>query len=168
MSGLTDLLRTVAPALATALGGPLAGAAVSFLSSKLGVDPAVVEQTVAGMQPADLVKMKELDLDFQKHMADNGIALQLGQIQTNTAEAGSANWFVAGWRPAVGWICGVGLAYVSVIEPVARFTAQVGFHYVGAFPAIDTSLTMQVLIGMLGLTAARSYDKKQGTSAGHG
>ncbi|MDE1868323.1 MAG: hypothetical protein KGI08_11535, partial [Thaumarchaeota archaeon] len=61
MSGLSDVLRSVAPMIATALGGPLAGAAVSFLSSKLGVDPALVEQTVAGMTPADLVRMKELD-----------------------------------------------------------------------------------------------------------
>lgn len=162
MSGITDILKTVAPALATALGGPLAGAAVSFLSSKLGVDPAVIEQTVAGMAPADLVKMKELDLDFQKHMADNGIALQLGQIQTNTAEAASVNWFVAGWRPAVGWICGLALAYVAIIEPLARFTAQVGFHYAGAFPAIDTNLTMQVLLGMLGLGVMRSTEKIKG------
>ena len=87
MSGLTDILKTVAPALATALGGPLAGAAVGFLASKLGVDASVVEQTVAGMTPADLVKMKELDQQFQLEMAKVGISLDLAQIQANAAEA---------------------------------------------------------------------------------
>jgi len=81
------------------------------------------------------------------------------QIQTYVEEAKSTNWWVAGWRPFVGWVCGAGLAYVAVIEPVARFIAQVWFHYTGWFPAIDTTLTMQVLLGMLGLGAMRSYEK---------
>lgn len=162
MSGIADILRAVAPAIATALGGPLAGAAVSFLSSKLGVDPAVVEQTVAGMTPADLVKMKELDLDFQKFMADNGIKLALAQVDVNKTEAASTNWFVAGWRPATGWICAGALGYVAIFEPIARFAAQVWFHYTGGFPVIDTTLTMQVLLGMLGLGALRSTEKVKG------
>ena len=167
MSGLSDVLKTVAPALATALGGPLAGAAVGFIASKLGVDPAVVEQTVAGMTPADLVKMKELDLDFQKFMAENSIKLDLAQLEVNKAEASSANWFVAGWRPFVGWTCAVALAYVAICEPLARFIAQVGFAYKGSFPIIDTSLTMQVLLGMLGLGAMRSVEKVKGASGNH-
>jgi hypothetical protein len=81
------------------------------------------------------------------------------QVQVNLEEAKSANWFVAGWRPFIGWTCGCGLAYVSIIEPLARFSAQVWFHYTGAFPVIDTTITMQVLLGMLGLAAARTVEK---------
>lgn len=84
------------------------------------------------------------------------------QIQTNVEEAKSTNWFVAGWRPMVGWTCGVALAYVAIIEPMARFAAEVWFGYKGAFPVIDTSLTMQVLLGMLGLGAMRSLEKVKG------
>lgn len=163
MSGIADLLRTVAPALATALGGPLAGAAVSFLSSKLGIDPELVQQTVAGMTPADLVKMKELDYEFQKNMAELGIKIDMAQIDVNKTEAASTSLFVAGWRPFTGWVCGLGLAYVAIVEPVGRFMAQVWFDYTGGFPVIDTSLTMQVLIGMLGLGALRSTEKVKGT-----
>ena len=167
MSGFSDILKDIAPTLATALGGPLAGAAVSFLSSKLGVDPAVVQQTVAGMTADQLVQMKQMDLDFQKFMADNGIKLDLAQVEVNKQEAASLNVFVAGWRPAVGWICGVGLAYAAILEPLARFVTQVGFHYAGAFPAIDTSLTLQVLMGMLGLGAMRSVEKVKGAAGNH-
>jgi hypothetical protein len=100
-------------------------------------------------------------------MQQNGDLAQLAaatdlaklQIQTNVEEAKSTNWFVAGWRPFVGWVCGLGLAYVALIEPLARFAAQVWFKYTGAFPVIDTSLTMQVLLGMLGLGAMRSLEK---------
>ena len=81
------------------------------------------------------------------------------QVQVNLEEAKSANWFVAGWRPFIGWTCGCGLAYVSIIEPLARFAAQVWFHYTGSFPIIDTTITMQVLLGMLGLAAARTVEK---------
>ena len=167
MSGLTDILKSVAPTLATALGGPLAGAAVSFLSSKLGIDPAVVQQTVAGMTADQLVQMKQMDLDFQKFMAENGIKLDLAQIEVNKAEAASLSLFVAGWRPAIGWICGAGLAYAAILEPLARFMAQVGFGYSGAFPSIDTTLTMQVLLGMLGLGAMRSVEKVKGAAGNH-
>lgn len=81
------------------------------------------------------------------------------QIQTNIEEAKSTNWFVAGWRPAIGWVCGAGLAYAALIEPFARFAAKVWFGYTGDFPIIDTDLTLQILMGMLGLGAMRSVEK---------
>lgn len=167
MSTLSDILRSVAPTIATALGGPLAGAAVGFLSSKLGVDPTIIQQTVAGMAPADLVKMKELDLQFQLEMARNGISIDLAQIGVNVEEAKSANWWVAGWRPAVGWVCATALAYVTVIEPIARFTAKVGFSYGGDFPAVDLMSLMPVLLGILGLGALRTTEKVQGGVDNH-
>jgi hypothetical protein len=85
------------------------------------------------------------------------------QVQVNLEEAKSTNWFVAGWRPFIGWTCGLGLLYVSIIEPLARFIAQVWFQYTGVFPFIDTNLTMQVLLGMLGLAAARTVEKVNGS-----
>lgn len=87
------------------------------------------------------------------------------QTEVNKIEAGSSSIFVAGWRPAIGWICGISLGYVSIVEPIGRFVAQVVYNYNGNFPVIDTTLTMQILIGMLGLGLYRSYDKKQGTSS---
>ena len=100
-------------------------------------------------------------------MQQNGELAQLAattdlaklQIQTNQEEAKTGNWFIAGWRPFIGWICGLGLLYVSLLEPVCRFVATVFFHYTGPFPVIDTSLTMQVMMGMLGLAAARTVEK---------
>lgn len=90
--------------------------------------------------------------------------LAKGQIDVNKIEAASTSVFVAGWRPAVGWVGEAGFAYSVILEPMARFVAQVGFGYVGLFPVIDTNLTMQILFGLLGLGAMRSYDKKNGTS----
>ena len=86
--------------------------------------------------------------------------LQAMQVDVNKIEAASTNWFVAGWRPFIGWIGGTALAYASIIEPLARFIAAVGFHYTGAFPVIDTQITLQVLIGLLGFGVYRTYEKK--------
>ena len=87
------------------------------------------------------------------------------QIQTNVEEAKSTNWFVAGWRPGIGWVCGAGLAYASLIEPFASFIAKVWFGYTGEFPVISTDLTLQILLGMLGLGAMRSVEKIKGGEA---
>lgn len=122
------------------------------------VIPDPVAAADAKLKLAALAQNGELE---QLH-ADTGLAQ--GQIDVNKIEAGNSNVFVSGWRPFVGWVCGASLAYSAILEPVSRFIAQVVFKYIGAFPVVDTTITLQVLLGLLGLGALRSYDKKQGTA----
>ena len=89
--------------------------------------------------------------------------LAKAQIGVNAVEAANSSTFVSGARPFVIWVGGFGLAYASIIEPLLRFIAAVAFHYDGAFPAIDTTITLQVLGGVLGLGALRSMDKRNGS-----
>tara|TARA_R110000822_G_scaffold283711_2_gene405216 strand:- start:303 stop:737 length:435 start_codon:yes stop_codon:yes gene_type:complete len=107
----------------------------------------------------ELLKMQQAG-EFANLAAETDLAKL--QIQTNIEEAKSTNWFVAGWRPGVGWVCGAGLAYAALIEPFARFIAKVWFGYTGDFPVINTDLTLQILMGMLGLGAMRSAEKIKG------
>jgi hypothetical protein len=157
------------PAIGTFLTGPaggLAASGVQWLAEKLGASEATVDgikQTLAGMKPEQLLEAKKIDIEFQKFCMENGIKLQLAQIAVNAEEAKSSSFFVAGWRPFTGWVCGVALAYVSLLEPIARFVATLA-GYSGTFPTIDTTMTMQVLLGMLGLGALRSTDKKNGVA----
>ena len=119
------------------------------------IDKAIPDADAANKAKAELVTMQtkgELD------------AL-LGQLEINKEEAKSSSTFVAGWRPFSGWICGVALAYVAILEPILRFGATVAFGYAGAFPTIDTDLTLQVLLGMLGLAGARSFEKHKGVAS---
>lgn len=90
------------------------------------------------------------------------VTLLQGQMAINMQEAKHKSIFVAGWRPFVGWVGGFSLAYVAILEPIMRFVA-VMIGYAGEFPVIDTSLTIQVLLGMLGIGAMRSFDKAKGT-----
>lgn len=163
----SDIFKVIAPTIATVLGGPLAGAAVSFLADKMGVSDATQDKIQELLSGTDPVKLKELEYDFKKFMADNVQKLDLAQISVNVEEAKSQNLFVAGWRPAVGWIGAAGLAYAAILEPLLRFITSVGFGYTGVFPVIDTMLTLQVLLGILGLGAMRSWDKKTGNGNGH-
>jgi len=157
-----SFLSAIAPTIATALGGPLAGAAVEFLADKLGVSDATKETISNTIQGLDPLKAKELDLQYAEFLASNGIQLQLAQIATDTEEAKSTNWFVAGWRPFLGWIGGLAFGYVAIFEPIVRFVAQVGFHYTGPFPVIDTNITMQILGGLIGLSINRTMEKIKG------
>ena len=85
-----------------------------------------------------------------------------GQLDINKVEAGHQSIFVAGWRPFIGWVCGIALAYAALFEPVMRFIAKVAFSYTGEFPVIDHDITMQVLLGLLGLGAYRSWERVKG------
>ncbi len=95
---------------------------------------------------------------------NNSYQLQIAQLEINKAEAANASIFVSGWRPAIGWVCGLSLAYASIIEPIARFIATVLLSYTGSFPTINTELTLQILLGLLGLAGMRSFEKSKGVT----
>ena len=89
--------------------------------------------------------------------------LAKGQLEINKAEAQRRNIFVAGWRPFIGWTCGVAMAYNYVIHPIMIFVlAQL--DYLVALPALDLGEMMPVLMGMLGLGGLRSFEKYKGIS----
>lgn len=112
----------------------------------------------------DPVQAANAKLELLKLQQSGELAQIAGQLSINQVEAASSSIWVSGWRPFVGWIGGAGLAYAAILEPIGRFIASVAFNYNGVFPVLDTTITMQVLFGILGLGAMRSYDKKQGTS----
>ena len=161
---ILDALPVIGTFLAGPIGG-LAGSAITFLAEKFGASEKTVDgikNAISGMKPEDLLRAKQIDLEFQKFCLENDIKLDLAQIAVNVEEAKSASVFVSGWRPFAGWVGGIAFAYAAILEPMMRFISQVGFNYQGPFPVIDTMLTMQVLFGILGLSGMRSYDKTKG------
>lgn len=107
----------------------------------------------------DLVTTDKERLQAEIELRKLDQAIDLAQIEVNKEEAKSTNWWVAGARPAVMWVCAFAFAYVSVLEPMLRFGAKVWWGYTGDFPVIDTDLTIQVLFGILGLGAFRTVEK---------
>jgi hypothetical protein len=82
------------------------------------------------------------------------------QAEVNLKEAESPSIFVAGWRPFVGWVCGLGFAYAFILQPFMNAIAVwAGFS---TTPVLDTSSMMGLLGGLLGLGTMRTYEKAQG------
>lgn len=85
------------------------------------------------------------------------------QIAVNQAEAGSGNFFAAGWRPSIGWTCSIALLFQFVVSPIGQWVFALLGHPVPAPPNLDDML-WELMFGMLGIGALRSYDKLKGTS----
>jgi|SRR6185369_10508881 len=102
----------------------------------------------------------------QKEM-DNLAALaqqaDAAQLQVDQAEAQNPNLFVAGWRPFIGWICGVAFAYHYVAAPFTMFLISC-YRGICAEPVFDMGTLETVLMGMLGLGGLRTIEKIQGAS----
>ena len=79
--------------------------------------------------------------------------LAKGQLIVNQVEAAHKSLFVAGWRPAIGWICGLALLYSTLLAPILSIWLTV--------PPVDSSLLTTVLLGMLGLGGLRTIEKTQ-------
>lgn len=88
--------------------------------------------------------------------------LAKGQIEINKAEAQHRSMFVAGWRPFIGWTCGVALAYHFVLAPLILFGAGWAGVAIPDLPSFDMDSLMTVLLGMLGLGGMRTFEKAKG------
>tara|TARA_R110002167_G_scaffold113621_4_gene286833 strand:- start:486 stop:857 length:372 start_codon:yes stop_codon:yes gene_type:complete len=80
------------------------------------------------------------------------------QIEVNKIEAGQTNLFVSGWRPFVGWTCGIALCYHFVLQPFLMFVLSSTGNPM-ELPVFDMSTLTTVLLGMLGLGGMRSFEK---------
>lgn len=86
----------------------------------------------------------------------------MGQIEINKAEASHRSVFVAGWRPFVGWTCGVALAWHFVLAPLTIFVCTYAGVELPELPTFDMSSLLTVLMGMLGLGGLRTFEKTKG------
>ena len=102
---------------------------------------------------------REIEAKLAEHLAKSDLA----QLEVNKQEAAHRSLFVAGWRPFVGWTCGLALFYTYVAQPIAMFVmAQTGDLV--QLPHLDLSTMMPVLLGMLGLGGLRTYEKFKGVT----
>lgn len=102
----------------------------------------------------------------QKAIIELYAALQasdLAQIEVNKAEAASSSVFVAGWRPMIGWVCAIALLYQYLITPVGMWFSFVIGHPIPQPPNLDGNL-WELMMGILGMGALRSFDKLKGTA----
>lgn len=87
----------------------------------------------------------------------------LAQIELNKVEAGHRTIFVAGWRPFIGWVCGIGIAWHFVVYDIVSWV-QVNYYPLSAeLPRLGgTEQLMTLVMSLLGLGAFRTFEKMQG------
>ena len=92
MDKLLDLVKDYAPAVATALGGPLAGQAVSAIAKQFGVEPTVdaVTSALQNATPEQLAKLEEIKVEELK--AHNANTADARNMNTQLQLATGASW----------------------------------------------------------------------------
>lgn len=123
-----------------------------------GIDDAIA----AGLKVLDkFIPDPEAKAKAEGELRASLLAWDRGQIEVNTAEAGNNSVFVAGWRPFIGWVCGVSMAYQYVITPVALWLAAIGGVHLPTPPRLDDML-WEMMFGMLGIAGLRTFEKVKG------
>ena len=89
-------------------------------------------------------------------------AIAIAQIEVNKVEAASNSIFKSGWRPFIGWVCGIAFAYHFVFQPLLVFILIYAGHPVPELPEFDMASLMTVLGGLLGLGSLRTFEKYKG------
>jgi hypothetical protein len=112
-------------------------------------------------QQADAqLKLAKLAQDGNLAGLQAEVQLLVGQMSINKVEAASKSLFVSGWRPFVGWVCGFGIAWNFTLHPLILWIAFLYDVDLKGAPKLDVSDLMTLLLGMLGLAAQRTYEKK--------
>ena len=108
----------------------------------------------------DKDKAAELSHKITVLASENAHELLMANMTTNIEEAKSGSLFRGGWRPFVGWTCGMGMALNFVFMPV--FGPVVEAYTPVVMNPLDLTTMMPILIGMLGFGSMRAFEKTKG------
>jgi hypothetical protein len=102
--------------------------------------------------------------DQERQQLAAAVMVVQGQIDVNKEEAKNPSVFVSGWRPFIGWVCGLACAWNWIGLKIALFAAAYSGNALDMQPA-DISEMLPVLLGMLGLGGFRTFEKINGVAA---
>jgi len=108
--------------------------------------------------PAEKAKAQ---MEIQNQLMSAAIQESQNQAEINKNEATHSSVFVAGWRPAIGWICAFGFGFQFIVTPIALWIMALSGTSV-SLPEIDTQSLYSLTMGMLGMGALRSFEKWKG------
>ena len=119
--------------------------------------PAVTD-VIGRFLPEDKEAKAKAEREIEAKLTTHLAKIDLAQLDINKTEAAHRRVFVSGWRPFIGWSCGVALAWSYVVTPILTFVlAQTG--YLVELPSMNLGEMMPVLMGMLGLGGLRTFEK---------
>lgn len=135
------------------------------LLSLIPVFSQLLDKILPDKGAADAAKLEMIKLAQQGELAqiNADVSIATAQSETNKIEAASTRLFVSGWRPFVGWICGLAVGFKFIGGPALFMVAQALGHPV-ELPVIETSELWPLLLGMLGLGGLRTVEKIKGAA----
>ena len=127
----------------------------------------VVDKFIPDPEAKARAQIEMLNIKQAESFKELEVALQEQQMQAdiNKVEAASDHIFVAGWRPFMGWICGLGFAMQVIIFPLVATVATLVGHQI-QMPEMPIEVLMTTLMGMLGLGYYRTREKMGGLKNG--
>jgi len=103
-------------------------------------------------------------LELLKLQQSGDLAQMTAQTDINKVEASNLSIFVSGWRPAIGWVCALALAYQYLLKPLAMGILPNFGIAIAPLPGLDDNL-WQLMMGMLGMGGLRTMEKMQGVAS---
>jgi len=129
------------------------------ISILLGLGGKVIDRLWPDPAQRDAAKLELLKLQQAGELT-----AMVEQLKINQAEAQHPSVFVSGWRPAIGWVCGLACAWNWIGLPVVKMGLAVYGKPIDLAPA-DLTEMLPVLMGMLGLGGLRTLEKLNGRAA---
>jgi hypothetical protein len=123
----------------------------------------IIEKLFPDPNQAAQAKLELLKLQQQGEFRQLEADLQAmqGQIDINKIEAASESTFKSGWRPATGWVCVFGFAYMALLRPLGQAVLPFWFPNI-IFPPIETEILLILLGNLLGFGGFRTFERIKG------
>lgn len=126
-----------------------------------------INQTLSGVEAVGNVFDKLFTSDEERAKAEAVLKKiqqkpSILQAELNKIEATHRSLFVAGWRPFIGWICGVNLAYLVIIRDWLAWFFAAYAPDLPPPPALGADMTMELVTALLGLGTLRTWEKMKG------
>ena len=129
------------------------------ISAALDLGNTLITRLFPDPAQADAAKLELLKLQ-----QSGDLAQMTAQTDINKVEANNPSLFVSGWRPAIGWVCALALAYQYLLRPLSGTIASLVGVTLPPLPGLDDNL-WQLMMGMLGMGGLRTFEKIQGVAA---
>lgn len=103
--------------------------------------------------------LEKAKIELQLLESKGELDLMLAQTKVNQKEAEHASIFVAGWRPWIGWVCGIALTWHWVVEPIFMFILLTAGVDMPDMPRLAMSELMSLTLALLGVGGLRTYER---------
>lgn len=137
----------------------MAGPLLALLPTLLPALTEVLDRVVPDQAAAAKAK-----LEMEARLLEAATAQASQQTEINKIEAGHQSIFVSGWRPYIGWVCGMAIAWAFLVAPMLAWLLPV-MGVVAVVPPLQTEFLLELVFAMLGLGGLRTFEKLKGVAA---